>query len=108
MAPSLLHLHTYFFFPFSIDKEVIARGQEDEARQQAYWITKLDQCVAAASTPARCGAIGPLGCWRRAAYVRADMDSPAYQDMVFFHPFVRRIFFDTKKNTNLPTAALCG
>jgi hypothetical protein len=36
-----------------------------------------------------------LGAWRRDAYTRFDMDSLAYQDMVFFHPFVRRVFFDT-------------
>jgi hypothetical protein len=36
-----------------------------------------------------------LGGWKRAAYGRFDIDSPAYQDMVFFHPFVRRVFFDS-------------
>jgi hypothetical protein len=93
MAPSILHLHTYFFFPFAIDRETVSKSHA-EWEKQPYWINGLDQCIAAHSRPERCGAIRRLGVWERSSYVRSDMDSPAYQDMVFFHPFVRRIFFD--------------
>lgn len=98
MAPSLLHLHTYFFFPFAIDREFVSKGRA-EWQKQRYWINGLDECIAAHSRPERCGLIGKLGVWQRASYVRSDMDSPAYQDMVFFHPFVRRIFFDVAEES---------
>ncbi len=94
MTPGVLHLHTYFLFPFGIDKEIVSRGHGEEWKGERYWIDGLDRCIAAYGVPERCGVIGKLGCWQRAAYVRSDMDSPAYQDMVFFHPFVRRVFFD--------------
>lgn len=93
MPAQLQHLHTYFFFPFSVDREAIAREADDG--RPASWIHRLDRQVAACSTPERCGVIHRLGTWERAAYLRSDVDSPAYQDMIFFHPFVRRIFFDT-------------
>src|SRR5687768_16958432 len=38
--------------------------------------------------------IRKLGAWKRATYTRFDLESDAYQTMVFFHPFVRRVFFD--------------
>ncbi|MEJ2245266.1 MAG: CorA family divalent cation transporter [Acidobacteriota bacterium] len=41
-----------------------------------------------------------LGCWRRDPFSYFDMDSTAYQDMVFFHPYVRRVFFDIGEVTN--------
>jgi hypothetical protein len=41
-----------------------------------------------------------LGTWKRTPYTRFDMDSPAYQDMVFFHPVVRRVFFDSSESTD--------
>jgi hypothetical protein len=103
MAASLLHLHTYFYFPFTIDREVVSKGHVEEWEKQPYWISGLDQCIAAYSKPERCGPIGRLGCWQRASYVRADMDAPAYQDMVFFHPFVRRIFFDVAETSDAGT-----
>jgi hypothetical protein len=37
-----------------------------------------------------------LGTWRRDPLTRFDFDSPAYQNMVFFHPFMRRAFFDVQ------------
>ena len=99
MAPSLLHLHTYFFFPFAIERETVSKGRV-EWQKQRYWINGLDQCIAAQSQPERCGVIHRLGVWQRSSYVRSDMDSPAYQDMVFFHPFVRRIFFDVTEESS--------
>lgn len=33
--------------------------------------------------------------WERSPYTQFDLGSRAYQDMVFFHPIVRRVFFDT-------------
>jgi hypothetical protein len=94
MPAQILHLHTYFLFPFWIDREAISRPDEDVKRAPT-WIHRLDQHVSVCSAPERCGSIQRLGTWQRAAYVRADLDSQAYQDMIFFHPFVRRIFFDT-------------
>ncbi len=94
MQAGIHHLHTYFLFPFWIDREAISRPDE-EATRGPTWIHRLDHHVAGCSTPERCGAIHRLGTWQRAAYVGADLESSAYQDMIFFHTFVRRIFFDT-------------
>jgi hypothetical protein len=94
MEQQLHHLHTYFFFPFTINKEIASKEHAREWQGQKYWIHGLDACVLA---HAACGSpvVQHLGPWTRAAYSHSDMDSPAYQDMIFFHPYVRRIFFDT-------------
>jgi hypothetical protein len=96
MTPGALHLHTYFLFPFSINREAASLGHDEEWKGERYWINGLDRCIAAYGAPERCGVIGRLGYWQRDPYARSDMESPGYQDMVFFHPFVRRIFFDTE------------
>ncbi len=91
----LLHLHTYFFFPFSIDKITVVENHKDLWAKYSHWIDGLDEWIAAHNV----GPQGPLremvGYWRRDHFNRFDMESPAYQDMVFFHPYVRRVFFDT-------------
>jgi len=106
----LLHLHTYFFFPFSIDKITVVENHRDLWAKYNHWIDGLDEWIAAHHT----GPQGPLrkhlGYWRRDPYARFDMESPAYQDMVFFHPYVRRVFFDTgevAKKTEEREALLC-
>ncbi len=94
MPPVLEHFHTYFLFPFSIDKEVVNRSHRDIWKKHTYWMAGLDEWIS--NHDGRDGhPLSVLGSWRRAAYTQFDMDSAAYQDMVFFHPFVRRIFFDT-------------
>ncbi len=55
-------------------------------------MTGLDEWIASKSRKTGCA----LGTWSRAAYDRFDLSSAAYQDMVFFHPFVRRVFFDSR------------
>jgi hypothetical protein len=94
MALSLLHLHTYFLFPFSIDRETVANEHAAQWKTKAQWIDGLDEWINWHATAGKSPLVNQLGCWQRAAYARADMDSPAYQDMIFFHPFVRRVFFD--------------
>lgn len=62
--------------------------------QGRYWIDGLDDWINAhhvQDSPI----IANIGRWQRAPYTQFDLESPAYQDMIFFHPFVRRIFFDT-------------
>jgi hypothetical protein len=90
MEPVVRHQHTYFFFPFSIDREQVLEQQAPLWKGRP-WIDGLDDWLAAARDHAP-PLIGP---WKRAAYTTFDMESRAYQDMVFFHPFVRRIYFDT-------------
>jgi len=41
------------------------------------------------------GRAAQLGGWRRHSETALDFNSPTYQDMMFFHPFIRRAFFDT-------------
>ena len=95
MSPDLLHLHTYFLFPFSIDKQAVLEDHRDLWAKYPRWIDGLDEWIAVHRTRASSTVAQRLGPWRRAAYSRFDLDSPAYQDMVFFHPIVRRVFFDT-------------
>lgn len=95
MKPSASHLHTYFFFPFSLDKEaIVADHAEIWTDPHQGWFQGLDKWVTT-HRPEDAPIVDALGFWRRAAYTRFDLDSQAYQDMVFFHPFVRRVFFDT-------------
>ena len=94
MAASIQHLHTYFFFPFAIDKETVSADHSTHWKNQSYWIGGLDEWIAWHATNAQSPVATRIGCWQRAAYTRSDMESPAYQDMVFFHPYVRRVFFD--------------
>lgn len=100
MTPEILHLHTYFFFPFSIDKQAVLSVHGDIWAQHPHWIEGLDAWIAAHGSRPDAPVIERLGRWQRAAYTKFDMNSPAYGDMVFFHPFVRRVFFDT---INAPT-----
>ena len=94
MAAGIAHLHTYFFFPFSIDKQAVLEDHKELWRKR-HWIDGLDDWIAAHRLDGRPRVAERLGGWQRAAYSQVDMDSPAYQDMVFFHPIVRRVFFDT-------------
>ena len=67
-APDLLHLHTYFLFPFSVDKSAVAANHPEIWSRHDHWIDGLDEWIAAHdrrdSSPLAC-ALGP---WRRAAY----------------------------------------
>jgi len=94
MAAGVQHLHTYFFFPFSIDREAVQREHRIAWAKSQHWIDGLDGWLAAHRATHASAVVRRVGVWRRATYTRFDADSPAYQDMVFFHPIVRRVFFD--------------
>jgi len=95
MEGKALHLHTYFLFPFSVDKEAVMADHQRVWGKCEQWIDGLDEWIAGHGQAAGSPVAGKLGRWQRDAFRRFDMDSYAYQDMVFFHPFVRRVFFDT-------------
>jgi hypothetical protein len=94
--PIVDHLQTYFLFPFSVDREAVVEDHQDLWKNCKTWIEGLDNWIGSHSTN---GASAPvlklLGGWKRDPLRSFDMDSRAYQEMVFFHPFVRRVFFDT-------------
>ena len=92
----VLQLETYFLFPFVIDKEVVASAHPDFWPPLRSWIDGLDDWLRSENCATEAPIRARLGGWRRASYTTFDLDSSAYQDMVFFHPFVRRVFFDTK------------
>ena len=96
--PQVSHLHTYFLFPFSIDKDAVRSDHTEIWAKHPLWVDGLDAWLAAHSGVGLVAA--KLGVWKRAAYSSFDIESPAYQDMVFFHPFVRRVFFDTTGMTD--------
>jgi hypothetical protein len=95
----LLHLHTYFMFPFAIDKAAVMRANPGLWPSGSEWLTCLDSWIASAAKQRK----PALGGWRRSAYDRFDLSSAAYQDMVFFHPFVRRVFFDSRNEEGAST-----
>jgi hypothetical protein len=99
MAPletiELSYLNTYFLFPFSMDKVTVVENHQDLWAKYTHWIDGLDEWIAEHRTEKNSGVAVHLGKWRRDPYVRFDLESAAYQDMMFFHPYVRRVFFDT-------------
>jgi len=100
MGAQIQHLHTYFLFPFWMNRELVTREHDEQWKKHQHWLTGLDECIAVSSRAAQATPAGRLGCWQRASYSGSDMDSTTYQDMVFFHPFVRRIFFDTGEDSS--------
>src|SRR5688572_25390732 len=96
MTPNVLHLHTYFLFPFVIDKEVAYEAHPEYWAENQRWIDGLDAWIEGHGSSEKHSVVRNIGRWRRAPYDRFDLESPAYRDMVFFHPFVRRVFFDTQ------------
>ena len=91
--PQVSHLQTYFLFPFSIDKDAVRKDHTEIWARHPLWVDGIDDWIAAHSGESAISS--KLGPWKRAAYSSFGIESPAYQDMVFFHPFVRRVFFDT-------------
>jgi len=89
------HLYTYFLFPFAVDKEAVAEDHPQIWMRQPQWIAGLEEWVRKLEVEFASTLVDALGPWQRAPYQRFDMDSVSYQDMVFFHPYVRRVFFDS-------------
>lgn len=96
MSVGIQHLHTYFLFPFSIDKQSVVQDHAEVFSKYPHWIDGLDEWLLTHRSDGCSGIVQALGPWRRSAYMRFDLDSQAYQDMVFFHPYVRRVFFDAR------------
>jgi hypothetical protein len=95
-TPDVLHLHTYFLFPFVIDKEIAFEGHPQYWAENLDWIDGLDAWIASHGDLQADPVVKHIGRWKRSPYTRFDLDSDAYRDMVFFHPFVRRVFFDSQ------------
>src|ERR1700733_7952594 len=91
----VLHLHTYFLFPIAIDLDAVMDEHPEIWRRGQPWFDRLDAWVTGHVVPEYQNAASVLGGWRRHSESSFDFNSPTYQDMMFFHPFVRRAFFDT-------------
>lgn len=89
MPAQAQHLHTYFLFPFSVDKEGVREVCPHIWKPGTRWIDSVDQWVSSHEPSF------PNMAWKRTPYTQFDLGSRAYQNMVFFHPIVRRVFFDT-------------
>jgi hypothetical protein len=87
-------LNTYFLFPFAVDKEAVAEDHQAIWCKHPQWIAGLEEWVRIPHITFAGQLLEALGPWKRSPYKRFDMDSVSYQDMVFFHPYVRRVFFD--------------
>jgi hypothetical protein len=88
-------LCTYFLFPFSVDKEAVAEDHQAIWCKYPRWINGLEEWVRHPGVSFAGPLLEALGAWKRTPYKRFDMDSVSYQDMIFFHPYVRRVFFDS-------------
>ena len=88
-------LCTYFLFPFSVDKEAVAEDHKGIWCKHPQWIAGLEEWVRLSGITFAGPLLEALGPWKRTPYKKFDMDSMSYQDMVFFHPYVRRVFFDS-------------
>lgn len=93
MEPIIQHLHTHFLFAFAVDRSEVLQ-HHGSVWHGRYWIDGLDDWINAHHVQDSPVA-AHIGRWQRASYTQFDLESRAYQDMIFFHPFVRRIFFDT-------------
>jgi hypothetical protein len=89
------HLHTYFLLPISIDKEAVCEDHMGIWSRHAHWMNGVTEWLNLPPEGPGVKLTGRLGKWKRSPYTHFDIDSPAYQDMVFFHSYVRRVFFDT-------------
>jgi hypothetical protein len=99
-------LHTYFLFPFSINSARLMSGNEEYWVSTPHWLDGFEQWLNVCAHRDATGISTTLGRWQRSSYTEFGMDTRAYEDMVFFHPFVRHVFFDTKNAGTDPTLAL--
>ncbi len=99
------HLHTYFLFPFAVNSERVIARNPQFWRKAIHWLDGFEEWIKICSGS---DSLVPrlLGRWQRHSYNRFELDSEAYQDMVFFHPFVRHVFFDTQTKQPGPHLAL--
>ena len=67
-----------------------------------HWFDGVDEWVGGPAAQGASSCVAKLGGWKRKSLKQFDMNSPAYQSMVFFHSFVRRVFFDTADNCGQP------
>ncbi len=99
------HLHTYFLFPFAVNSERVIARNPQFWRKAVHWLDGFEAWINICSGhESRVPLL--LGRWQRHSYDRFGLDSEAYQDMVFFHPFVRHVFFDTQTAQPGPHLAL--
>jgi hypothetical protein len=91
---TVAHLHTKFLFPFSIDVEEVRAGNPAIWPSKRRWIEGLDELVCSSPGRSDGAVVRHIGGWTRLTHSRFDLESPNYQNLVFFHPFVRRVFFD--------------
>ena len=96
IEPGIESLHTYFLFPFSVDREFVLEERKAIFQGHSRWFDRFDEWVLNTERCPDDPIVRHLGTWKRDAYYHFDIDSEAYQDMVFFHPFVRRVFFDAR------------
>ncbi len=92
--PEVLHLHTFFLLPISIDQDAVMDEHPEIWRGKELWFDKLDLWVTKHVVPEYQAAAAKLGGWSRHSETALDFNSSTYQDMMFFHPFIRRAFFD--------------
>src|SRR5277367_3694970 len=73
-------LHTYFLFPFALDKDAIQADHPEAWPGKTKWIDGLDAWIAGESGRREPQGMAALGVWKRSSYSSYDLDSPAYSD----------------------------
>jgi hypothetical protein len=88
--------------PVSIDKQAVSEDHPAIFCKHPAWIQGLEEWFRSPPNATGEKLVARVGPWKRSAYNSFDIESAAYQDMVFFHPFVRRVFFDSaEKNSKV-------
>jgi hypothetical protein len=62
-------------------------------RESEPWFEKLDHWITGHVVPEYASAASRWGSWQRHPESSIDFHSLAYEDMMFFHPFIRKAFF---------------
>lgn len=99
MPPAALQFHTYFFFPFQIEKQEVQSAHPDIWPKSGRWLSGLDDWITAHHHVRGSTLLEHLGGWQRDAYSRFDLESEAYEVMTFFHPYMRQVFFDVAESS---------
>jgi hypothetical protein len=94
--PEVIDLHTYFLFPVAIDRGAVMEEHPEIWRGTQPWFEQLDRWVTRHVVPEYAAVAARLGTWQRRAESAIDFHSSAYEDMMFFHPFIRKGFFDAR------------
>jgi hypothetical protein len=69
-------LHTYFLFPFALDKEIIQTNNPQAWPGKTRWIDGLDAWISGETGRRPSQGMAHIGQWKRASYSQFDVELP--------------------------------